>query len=158
MKNIVEEPLLEKSKNRQITAFDLFGKKHQRWLNDFKFRPSAYGVLREGNKVLVQRYRLLPAFGFPGGGIKMDESIQEGLIREFKEETGIKVKVGKLLGVGEDYFTHKGIDVHGIFIFFEGKNGNGQDTGEVKFLEFNKLTKENSSRSQWEFIKALKLY
>jgi len=163
---MVDEPLLEKSKNRQITAFDLFGKKHKRWLNDFKFRPSAYGVLGAGNRVLVQRHRLLTKFGFPGGGIKMDESIPEGLIREYEEETGLKVKVGKLLGVGEDYFTFKGTDVHGIFIFFEVKkvsgkilpNGNGQDTGEVKFMEIDKLTKENSSRSQWKFIKDYKIF
>lgn len=163
---MVEEPLFEKSKNRQITAFDLFGKKHKRWLNDFTFRPSAYGVLRNGNKVLVQRHKLLSKFGFPGGGIKMDESISGGLIREYKEETGLKVTVDKLLGVGEDYFTFKGTDVHGIFIYFEVKkvsgkilpNGNGQDTGEVKFIELNKLTKGNSSRSQWEFINGLKHY
>ena len=161
---MVEELLFTKLKNRQIIAFDLFGKKHKRWLNDFKFRPGAYGVLREGRKVLVQRHKLLSKFGFPGGGIEMDESISEGLIREYKEETGLKVKIGKLLGVGEDFFTFKGTDVHGIFIYYEiekigGKilpNGNGQDTGEVKFIEIDKLTKETSSRSQWEFIKILK--
>jgi len=43
---MADEPLFKKGKNRQITAFDLFGKKHKRWLNDFKFRSSAYGVLQ----------------------------------------------------------------------------------------------------------------
>lgn len=161
---MTDEPLFKKGKNRQIIAFDLFGKKQKRWLNDFKFRPSAYGVLRDGNKVLIQRHKLLTKYGFPGGGIEMNESIPEGLIREYKEESGLKVRVGKLLGISEDFFTFKGVDIHGVLIYYEvekieGKilpNGNGQDTGEVKFIEIDKLTEETSSRSQWKFIKTFK--
>jgi ADP-ribose pyrophosphatase YjhB (NUDIX family) len=161
---MADEPLFKKGKNKQITAFDLFDKKHKRWLNDFKFRPSAYGVLQNRDKILVQRHPLLHKFGFPGGGIEMDESISEGLIREYEEETGLKVKVGKLLGISEDFFTFKGTDIHGILIYYEVEktggeilpSGNGQDTGEVKFIEIEKLTKETSSRSQWKFIKSYK--
>lgn len=159
-----EEPLFKQTKNKQITAFDLFGKKHKRWLKDFKFRPSVHGLLRDGNKVLVQRHKLLSKYGFPGGGVEIDESILDGLIREYEEETGLKVKVGKLLGISEDFFTFKDTDIHGILIYYEvekvgGKvlpNGNGQDTGEVKFVEINELTEKTSSRSQWKFIKAFK--
>jgi len=158
---MAEEPLFKKSKNRQIVAFDFFGKKQKRLLNNFKFRPSAYGILRDKNIVLVQRHRLLSKFGFPGGGIEMDESISEGLTREYQEETGLKIKVGRLLGINEDFFTFKGTDIHGILMYYEVEkiggeilpNGNGQDTGEVKFIEIDKLTEETSSRSQWKFIK-----
>ena len=155
------EPLFKKCEDRQIIAFNLFGKKQKRWLNNFKFRLSVYGVLRDGDKVLVQRHPLLYKFGFPGGGVEMDESISEGLIREYEEETGLRVKVGKLLGISEDFFTFKGTDVHGILIYYQvektkGKilsNGNGQDTGEVRFIRLNELDKKISSRSQWKFIK-----
>lgn len=161
---MINEPLFKKVKDRQITAFDLFGNKCKRHLINFKFRPSAYGVLCINNQVLVQRHPLLRKFGFPGGGIDIDESISEGLEREFEEETGLKVKTGKLLGIAEDYFTFKGTDIHGILIFHEvrqvgGKilpNGNGQDTGEVRFMNIDNFTEENSSRSQWKFIEKWK--
>lgn len=158
---IKDEPLFKDVKDRQITAYDLFGKKCKRHLKNFKFRPSAYGILQIDNQLLVQRHPLLNKFGFPGGGIEIGESISEGLEREFEEETGLKVKAGKLLGITEDYFTFKGVDIHGILMFYEvqkvgGKifpNGNGQDTGEVKFMDIDEFSKDNSSRSQWKFIK-----
>lgn len=162
--NMKEEPLFKKTKDKQIIAFDLFGTKHKRRLKNFKFRPSAYGVLRDENKILVQRHKLLSKYGFPGGGIEMDESISEGLVREYYEETGFKIKVGKLLGISEDFFTFKGTDIHGILIYYEVEkiggrilpNGNGQDTGEVKFVQINELTEKTASRSQWKFIKNFK--
>lgn len=85
----------------------------------------------------------------------MDESIADGLIREYEEESGLKIKVGKLLDITEDFFTFKGTDIHGILIYYSvskigGRilsNGNGQDTVEVKFIEIDKLTEENFSRS-----------
>lgn len=162
--NMKEEPLFKQTKNKQIIAFDLFGKKHKRWLKNFKFRPSVHGILRDRNRVLVQRHKLLLRYGFPGGGIEMDESISEGLTREYEEETGLKIKVGKLLGISEDFFTFKGTDIHGVLIYYEvektgGKilpNGNGQDTGEVKFIKINELTEKSASRSQWKFIKNFK--
>jgi ADP-ribose pyrophosphatase YjhB (NUDIX family) len=158
---MTEEPLFKKVKNRQIIAFDILGKKHKRWLKNFKFRVSAYGVLREGNKVLVQRHPSLKTYGFPGGGVEIDESVPQGLRREFEEESGLKIKVKKLLGINEDYFTAQGTDIHGVGIYYEvgrvgGKilpNGNGQDTGEVKFMEIDQLTEKTSSRFQWKFIK-----
>lgn len=156
------EKLIEKVRNRSIIAHDLFGKKHKRWLKNFKFRPGAFGILRQGTKVLVQRHPKLKNFGLPGGGVRINESIPHALERECFEETGIEVKTGKLLEIAEDFFTYYNEDVHGLNIFYEVKkiggkilpNGNGQDTGEVRFIEIKKLTKKNFSRSQWPFIKS----
>ena len=159
------EKLIEKVRNRSIITHDLFGKKHKRWLKNFKFRPGAFGILRQGTKVLVQRHPKIKSFGLPGGGVRINESIPHALEREYFEETGIEVKTGKLLGIAEDFFTYYDEDIHGINIFYEVKkiggkllsNGNGSDTGEVKFMEIDKLMKKNSSRSQWKFIREYKL-
>jgi ADP-ribose pyrophosphatase YjhB (NUDIX family) len=164
------EKLIEKVRNRLIIAHDFFGKKHKRWLKNFKFRPGVFGVLKQGTlkqgtKVLVQRHPKLKSFGLPGGGVRINESIPHALEREYFEETGIEVETGKLLEITEDFFTYYGEDVHGINIFYEVKkiggkilpNGNGWDTGEVRFIEIKKFTKKNFSRSQWPFIKSFKL-
>lgn len=162
--DMFKEPLSKKIKNRQVIAFDLYGKKHKRWLKNFKFRPSVYGVLIDRGRVLVQRHKLLSKYGFPGGGVKIGESILEGLIREYEEESGVRVRASKLLGINEDFFTFKGTDIHGVLIYYEVKkiggkilpNGNGNDTGEVKFVNIDELTKKTTSRSQWEFINIFK--
>lgn len=48
------------------------------------------GVLIKDNKILVQRERNGNEYALPGGHIKIGETLENGLIREFKEETGAK--------------------------------------------------------------------
>lgn len=54
------------------------------------FRPSVYGILIEDGKILLSK--LWDKYEFPGGGVNIDETLEEALIREFEEETGIRVK------------------------------------------------------------------
>lgn len=51
------------------------------------------GVLIKDNKILVQRERNGNEYALPGGHIKIGETLENGLIREFKEETGVSIKV-----------------------------------------------------------------
>ena len=56
-------------------------------------RRAGVVVVREGNVLLVQQYRLLinaESWELPGGTIEADEGLQEGLIRECIEETGVR--------------------------------------------------------------------
>ncbi len=50
----------------------------------------------------------------PGGGMEFGHSAQENLIREFKEETGLEVEVGRLLFVTE--FVRQ--PLHAVELFF----------------------------------------
>jgi 8-oxo-dGTP pyrophosphatase MutT (NUDIX family) len=43
-------------------------------------------------------------YDFPGGGVEIEETVEEALIREFVEETGIKVKVGVPFHCETQYF------------------------------------------------------
>ncbi len=156
------EGLFIPTKNKTITAYDLFGKKHRRQLKNFKFRASAYGVLIKDHELLVKRHPLIKQFDLPGGGIDLDETIAEGLIREFKEETGLTVKVGKLLAVEDSFFTFEGEDAHGILIFYEVEKVGGtlatndEDAVDVKYLDIDSLNKRNMHRSCWNVIKQIK--
>ena len=38
----------------------------------------------------------------PGGGVELDETVEEGCVREVREETGYDVVLGDLLGVDTD--------------------------------------------------------
>jgi len=157
------EKLFNEPPDKKVTTYDLFDNKYEKELKYFKFRPSAYGILRDGDKVLCKRHPAIEKLDLPGGGIELDETITEGLIREFKEETGLTVTVGKLLSVEDTYFTYNGEDAHGILIFYEVNKvsgeltPNGEDSVDLKFRDLDSLTQENLHRSCWNIFTQIKL-
>lgn len=56
---------------------------------------AAIGIIFEKNsqKVLLIKREDTPIWVLPGGGIESDESAEEAVVREVKEETGIEVSV-----------------------------------------------------------------
>jgi len=63
-------------------------------------RVGAFAIIRDENaRVLVSRRVDSGWYNLPGGGVEPDESVPEGLIREVREETGLEVAIGRLVGV-----------------------------------------------------------
>jgi ADP-ribose pyrophosphatase YjhB (NUDIX family) len=63
---------------------------------------STFGVniiIRDNDKVLLIHRSDFDIWALPGGGIDDGESVEESAIRETLEETGLTVKVEKLLGL-----------------------------------------------------------
>lgn len=60
-----------------------------------------YGLCIEQNKILMidEIHSGRKMTKFPGGGLEMGESIEEGLKREFQEEMGVEIKVGEIFYV-----------------------------------------------------------
>lgn len=158
---MTEKLLPSIAKNVFITAHDFYGKKYKKALHKFMFSVRAYGILKENDKILIQRHPLLNQFGLPGGGIDMGENVTQGLCREFFEETGLKIKVGKVLGVQDDFFTHENEDIHGVLIYYEvekigGKlitKGNAKDVAGVKFLDIKDFKEKHFQNVFWKFLK-----
>jgi 8-oxo-dGTP diphosphatase len=68
--------------------------------HDYRDRPAAFGVLEQDGRLALVRVTLAdrpPFFDLPGGALDGDESEPEALVREFGEETGLKVRAGALL-------------------------------------------------------------
>ena len=61
------------------------------------------GILSQSGKILLQKRADKGTWGLPGGAIELGESAVEALVREFYEETGLKVTVKKLLNVYTKY-------------------------------------------------------
>ena len=53
-----------------------------------------------------------------GGRIQPEETLLEGLQREIMEESGMRVRVGTIVGVAENFPTMKGEVVHIIRVFY----------------------------------------
>jgi 8-oxo-dGTP pyrophosphatase MutT (NUDIX family) len=83
------------------------------------FRPSVYGVIIHGNKILMIRNKSNGKLFFPGGGVKLGETLPDALRREVIEETGINVEVGKFLHFTEQFFYwDPGDEAYHMFSFF----------------------------------------
>lgn len=83
---------------------------------ELRVRPT--GILIEDSRLLVVKQWVTPTRGWslPGGKLEPDETIQQCLIREFKEETGLDIKVEELLYITDRFFqTHLHI-VHMAFL------------------------------------------
>ncbi len=59
-------------------------------------------IFNDQGKVLLQRRGDSGRWGFPGGAIEPGETPETAAIREIKEETGLDVTVGRLIGVYTD--------------------------------------------------------
>ncbi len=71
--------------------------------NNYLFQIRLTGVLIEDGKILLvkQKVSLERSWSLPGGRLEQGETIEQGIVRELYEETGLKVKVEKLLYVCE---------------------------------------------------------
>lgn len=63
-------------------------------------------LINEKNEILLQKRSDFNSWGLPGGAMEFGESAEEACVREFLEETGLKVKVKSLLGVSTNFIQH----------------------------------------------------
>ena len=68
-------------------------------------------IVNDKQEMLVVRRAKEPAKGtldLPGGFVDMGETVEQGMIREIKEETGLDAACGRFLGVVENSFVQHG--------------------------------------------------
>ena len=68
------------------------------------FSCRIYGVLREGDKVLLTRSHFGGSIfvNFPGGGVEIEEAPGDALRREFIEETGLVIRPVRTLYANQE--------------------------------------------------------
>ena len=76
------------------------------------------GVLIRDGKILVQRDRGGNEYALPGGHVKVGETLEDGLIREFKEETDADIKCIRMLWSEECFWEWKGKEAHNISFYY----------------------------------------
>jgi ADP-ribose pyrophosphatase YjhB (NUDIX family) len=77
------------------------------WFAHAKFMVGVTGVVRDdAGRVLLLRHRMWPPekpWGLPTGYANKGEEFQKTIVREVKEETGLDVKVGRLVHLKSGY-------------------------------------------------------
>jgi 8-oxo-dGTP pyrophosphatase MutT (NUDIX family) len=84
------------------------------------WRPGAYAlVFNDEEQILVVENTLNNRYEFPGGGVDIHESFEEGLIREVWEETGLSVAIDHFILFDDEFFlTPSGKHWHTIKCFY----------------------------------------
>jgi len=99
----------------------------------FYSNPSAANVaviINEKNELLAVRRKNEPAKGtldLPGGFTDMEETGEQGVIREVKEETGLDVERCEYLFSIPNLYHYSGMDIHTLDMFFRCHVKNTQD-------------------------------
>ncbi len=86
--------------------------------DDYICNLRTVGVLACDGKLLVQRDRDGNEYALPGGHVKIGETTVDGLVREYKEETGADIKVGKLLWTEECFWEWNDTHAHNIAFYY----------------------------------------
>ena len=73
------------------------------------------GVLLRNGRALVNRAVYRHRFTIPSGYVERGESLGDALVREFEEETGVTVRVGRLLVTRHKVLTPEESDVYFAF-------------------------------------------
>ena len=98
-----------------------------------ELHPGANTVLiNESNQVLLHRRSDNGAWALPGGRMEIGESIEGCAVREMFEETGLRVKIKRLVGVYSDPKNYcilrypSGYAVHYLIVVYEVEQIGGE--------------------------------
>lgn len=121
----------------------------------YYFNPSAATValiLNERQELLVCRRAKEPAKGtldLPGGFIDMDETGEEGVAREVREETGLEVEQASYLFSLPNIYIYSGFPVHTLDMFYlckvagDGRLSAMDDVDEAFFIPIGQIRAED---------------
>ncbi len=104
-------------------------------------------IFNKNGEVLLQKRADCNKWGFPGGAIELGETPEMAAKREVKEETGLDVEVGNLIGIytDSDVICANGDKVHSICIGYEMSIVGGElicdenETLELKYFSLDNM-------------------
>lgn len=144
--------LFNKPKSKYINAYDINENSVKIKADEFRFRLSVYGILIHEGKVLLQHNPIIDKLGIPGGGVEIDEFMEDALKREFYEETKIRIKIVTQIKVVENFFSYNNEAAHAVLAYYlvesksrqlERKNINFHDSDYTKLIPIDELKKHN---------------
>lgn len=85
---------------------------------DYSCDVRVAAVLVRDGKILVQKDADGTEYALPGGHIRIGETLEDGLIREMMEETGVEIECKRLLWSEECFWEWKGRKAHNLSFYY----------------------------------------
>ena len=64
-----------------------------------RFRVGVFAVIEREGRFLLARRSDIDWWNLPGGGLELDETVEQGVAREVFEEVGVTIIIARLIGV-----------------------------------------------------------
>lgn len=101
-------------------------------------------IIRNNGKILIcqrsEKMKLPLKWEFPGGKIEKNETKEQCLIREIKEELGLKITVAKELNTVEYHYPDFGLYLYPFICELEGGALNLSEHKDAIWVSIEKLT------------------
>jgi len=100
-------------------------------------------ILAKDNKIIIAKRgpgdALANKWEFPGGKVEINETPEQCLKREMKEEFDIEVSVGEYLGSNIYYYSHISIELMAYRTYWENGEIDLKDHDEFKWISLEQL-------------------
>jgi 8-oxo-dGTP diphosphatase len=130
-----------------VTCIDIYGKEHVVPVSELQWRPAAYGIVIKDNNVLLSKQ--FGKYDLPGGGVELSEKLEEGVMREVKEETGLDVQHPVAIGIENNFFQSahsvENKSYHSVSIYYVCE----YIGGELSIDGFGEDEKEYAEIAEW---------
>lgn len=120
------------------------------------------GVIYKNDKILIA---LRPEEGllgglweFPGGKCKPDETLQDCVKREIKEETGLKVSVGPKIATVKHAYTHFKITLHAFVCDYVSGKASPKASQELRWVALEDLSDYAFPKANKKVLEALRAH
>lgn len=90
------------TQNKTIICKDVFGNQYDVPVDELNIRVGVYAVIIENGKILLTRQ--WDGYSLIGGGVEKGETIEESIVREVKEETGLTIMPDKIIHQATTFF------------------------------------------------------
>ena len=99
----------------------------------FNYRVSAI-IISNGRILAMSHDKPSEYYSLPGGRVMMEETAEQAMIREVREELGVSLKISRPLWLNQSFFTKDtdGLRYHEICIYFLMDTADAGLTGKGK--------------------------